>query len=92
MESRPRGGHASATLIELGFFCLYPIEDGFHRGAEFFVAVAGLAGGYHIASRAFPSPRQWHHMIHGQVFRSDVLMAEVTDSLLDLCFPPWSLP
>jgi hypothetical protein len=36
----------------------YPIEESFNRSPEFFVAVAGLAGGHHIASRAFPSPRQ----------------------------------
>ena len=34
------------------------IEESFNRSPEFFVAVAGLAGGHHIASRALPSPRQ----------------------------------
>ena len=48
------------------------IQESFYRSAEFFVAVAGLAGGHHIASRALPSPRQWHHMIHGQVFGAHV--------------------
>lgn len=75
----------------LPIFVTYLIQEGFDRGAEFFVAIAGLAGRHHIASRAFPSPRQRHHMVHGQVFHSNVLVAEVTDSLLDLHLPPGRL-
>jgi hypothetical protein len=56
------------------------------------MAVAGLTGRHHIASRTFPAPRQRHHMIHGQVIGTHVLPAEVTDSFLDQGFPPWSLP
>jgi hypothetical protein len=88
-STSPRDSNLVITPAIVGS---YLIKEGFHRCAEFFVTVAGLAGRHHIASHAFPSPSQWHHMIHGQVIDTHVLLAEVADSFLDLGYPPLGLP
>ena len=62
--------------------CIGPsnlIQDGFHRGAQFFMAVAALAGWHHIASGAFSSASQGDHVIHGKGLSPDLLLAEMAD-------------
>ncbi len=92
--NRSRGFQKDENL-KIGWFisfCFNLIEEGFNGGGEVFAAVAGLTGRDDIASRTFSFPGQWHHMVHGQVFRSHLLMTKVTFPFLDLGFPPWGFP
>ena len=92
-------GVVAHSSFDAGFVrmasCIGPsnlIQDGFHRGAQFFMAVAALAGRHHIASGAFSSASQGDHVIHGKGLSPDLLLAEMANPFLDLGFPPWSLP
>ncbi len=54
--------------------------------------IAFLTGWHQIILNRLAAPRQWHQVVHGQLFRLEFLFAIVTDPALDLFIPPWGFP
>jgi len=72
------------------FFALKLCEEQIHRSAQFFLRIAFFASGHQIGLRRRTTPRQRHHMIHGQILGFELQATVSAQPRADFFLPPRS--